>query len=81
MQFQNCITDDQRWQQLLLRITMQRNRIIQNRSQTFYENLLKGRLKQKLSETIFSSSSSFIVSIHLQSTWIVWYTQNVYRKY
>lgn len=37
-----AINDDQKWQQLLIRITMQFKRITQNRSQEFYENLLKG---------------------------------------
>lgn len=39
-----AINDDQKWQQLLIRITMQCKRITQNRSQEFYETLLKGKL-------------------------------------
>lgn len=39
-----AVTDDQKWQYLLAHITMQFDRIAQNRSQTFYETLLKGKL-------------------------------------
>lgn len=39
-----AILDDQKWQHLLIRITMQCKRITQNRSQEFYENLLRGEL-------------------------------------
>lgn len=56
-----AINDDQKWQHLLIRITMQRKRITQNRSQAFYETLLKGKhpnLSISRSEQLFSSCPS-----------------------
>lgn len=46
LQYAKCaVTDDQKWQYLLAHITMQFDRIAQNRSQAFYETLLKGNLE------------------------------------
>lgn len=58
----SAITDDQKWQYHLAHITMQFDRIAQNRSQEFYETLLKGkilltRLKTHQSLTFFDFSS------------------------
>lgn len=39
----SVISDDQKWQYLLTHITMQFDRIAKNRSQAFYEKLLKGK--------------------------------------
>lgn len=43
LEYAKCaISDDQKWQHLLTHITMQFDRIAQNRTQEFYETLLKG---------------------------------------
>lgn len=39
----SAVGDDQKWQYLLGHITMQFDRIAQNRSPAFYEKLLKGK--------------------------------------
>lgn len=63
-----AINDDQKWQHLLIRITMQCKRITQNRSHEFYETLLKGkhpnrpisRSEQLFSFFFFASSSDHL---------------------
>lgn len=43
LEYAKCaISDDQKWQHLLTHITMQFDRIAQNRSLEFYETLLRG---------------------------------------
>lgn len=75
----SSIIDEQKWQQLLIRITMQCKRITQNRSQEFYENLLKGIVNPFNG---FYMNNVFMISFFfLQIIWITWCTQNVYQTF
>lgn len=62
-----AINDDQKWQQLLIRITMQCKRITQNRSQEFYETLLKGMSVVDSTKLLISTIISLIFLLYLMN--------------
>lgn len=76
-----AINDDHKWQQLLIRITMQCKRITQNRSQEFYENLLKGKPIHIQISIQLSISTIVFALFNEQIIWTTWCTQNVYLIY